>query len=102
MIELCFQSGGLNINMLCSKLENSSLFLLSSSHIKSFKKIMEVSDCIQVIIVNQKKGKEMIQFSSKYIQAVLHMLSSAQIAAFKKSERNHKLKSAVTITCVPV
>lgn len=38
MIELYFQSGGLNINMLCSKLENSPLFLLSSSHIKSFKK----------------------------------------------------------------
>lgn len=63
---------------------------------------MEMSDCIQVITMNHKKGKEIIQFFSKYIQAVLQMLNSAQIAAFKKSERNHKLKSVVTITCVPV
>lgn len=38
MIELHFQSGSLNINMLCSKLEKSLLFMLSSSHIKSFRK----------------------------------------------------------------
>lgn len=38
VIGLHFQSGGLNINMLCSKLEKSSLFMLSSSHIKSFRK----------------------------------------------------------------
>lgn len=38
VIELCFQSGGLNINMLCSKLENSPLFMRSSSHIKSCRK----------------------------------------------------------------
>lgn len=38
MIELRFQSGGLNINMLCSKLEKSPLFMLFGSHIKSFRR----------------------------------------------------------------
>lgn len=77
--------------------------MLSSSHIKIFqKKKIQMSDCIQVITMKHKKGREIIQFFSKYIQAVLHMLDSAQIAALKQSERNNKLTSAITITCIPV
>lgn len=63
---------------------------------------MEMSDCIQVVTVNHKKGRDIVQFFSKYIQTVLHMLNSAQIAAFKKSETNPKLMSVITITCIPV
>lgn len=51
-----------------------------------------MSDCTQVITMNHKKGKDIAQFSSKYIQA--------QIAAFEKSKTNHKLMSAITITCI--
>lgn len=54
-----------------------------------------MSDCIQVVTVNHKKGKDIVQFFSKYIQTVLHMLNSAQIAAFKKSETNPKLMSVI-------
>lgn len=30
---------------------------------------MEMSDCTQVITMNQRKGKDIAQFYSKYIQA---------------------------------
>lgn len=64
VIELCFQSRNLNINMLCSELEKSPLFLPSSSQIKSFRKIMEMSDCIQVRTMNHN---DMIQFFSECV-----------------------------------
>lgn len=37
-----------------------------------------MSDCVQVITMNHRKGREIIQFFSKYIQAALHMVNSAK------------------------
>jgi len=62
---------------------------------------MEMSGCIQIIPMNHKKGKNIMQFFTKCTWVVLHMLNSAQIALFKKSETNHNLMSAITITCIP-
>lgn len=70
--------------MLCSELEKSPLSLPSSSQIKSFRKIMEMSDCIQV---TAKNHNDMIQFFSKCIQAVLHTLNLAQEQPLKNQKQ---------------
>lgn len=86
--------------MLCFKWEKSQLFMPSNSQIKPFRKKyggvrLDSSE-------HNESQERQGQFFSKCIQAVLHTLKAAQIAAFKISETNHRLMSAITITCIPV